>query len=133
MDSYELVLSQKGTLGAARQKIILFRRYILLPELSPFGIDVSNNWKDNDGDFVINYDPAGNKSAFIEDLYQINGDNEPPATKIPVKFDAVTTHIENANAGANTTQLFVSFASGYGAGVGDTLTPKVSHIAIDSE
>ena len=92
----------------------------------PVGIDVFQNWTDNDGDFVINYSPSAQKSAFVEDLYQINGDNQPPATKIPVKFDAVTTHIENANAGANQTQLFISFASGFGAGMGDTLTPKVS-------
>jgi 1-phosphatidylinositol phosphodiesterase len=89
---------------------------------------VSDNWEDNEVDFVINYSPAEQKSAFIEDLYQINGDNQPPATKILIKFYAVTTHIENANDGTNKTQLFVSFASGYGAGIGDTLTPKVSLI-----
>jgi len=86
---------------------------------------VSLNWQDNDGDFSIEYAPAAQKSAFIEDLYQINGDNESPATKIPVKFDAVTSHIDSASADANKTQLFVSFASGYGSGVGDTMTPKV--------
>jgi 1-phosphatidylinositol phosphodiesterase len=90
------------------------------------GIDVSHDWKDNDGDFVIDYAPTAQKSAFIEDLYQINGDNQLPSAKIPVKFDAVTTHIENANGSSNKTQLFVSFASGFGAGTGDTMTPKVS-------
>ena len=90
---------------------------------------MSHDWKDNDGDFVINY--AEQKSAFVEDLYQINGDNQPPATKISVKFAAVTNHIENANASANKTQLFVSFASGFGAGAGDTLTPKVSPSSVE--
>jgi len=86
---------------------------------------VSLTWQDNNGDFVIDYEPAAQQSAFIEDLYQINGDNQSPATKIPVKFNALTTHIENAGADINKTQLFVSFASGYGSGTGDTLTPKV--------
>jgi 1-phosphatidylinositol phosphodiesterase len=90
---------------------------------------VSQNWADNDADFVINYDPSAQQSAYIEDLYQINGDNVPPAAKIPVKFDALTSHITSATAGANSSQLFVSFASGFGAGVNDTLTPKVRHLS----
>lgn len=90
------------------------------------GIDVSHDWRDNDEDFVIDYAPTAQKSAFVEDLYLINGDNQPPSAKIPVKFDAVTNHIENANGNSNKTQLFVSFASGSGTGTGDTLTPRVS-------
>lgn len=115
-------------LGDARHKAILFRRYGFIPGLAPVGIDVSHDWQDNVGDFVIDYAPAAPKSAFIEDLYQINGDNQPPSAKIPIKFDAVTNHIENANGSSNATHLFVSFASGFGAGIGDTLTPKVSRI-----
>jgi hypothetical protein len=128
MDS--LVITQRGTIGAARKKILLFRRYTLLPDFGYFGIDLSSGWEDNNKDFAIQFDGSGNKTAFIEDLYQINGDNQPPVTKIPVKFDAITTHLENANAPANETlinrKLFISFASGFGAGAGDTLTQKVS-------
>jgi len=112
-----------GTLGPKRHKVVLYRRYTFLPGLSPVGIDLSVNWTDNNADFVINYDQQ--QFAYIEDLYQINGDNETPATKIPIKFDAVTSHLDNANAGANLTQLFITFVSGYGAGVGDTMTPRV--------
>jgi 1-phosphatidylinositol phosphodiesterase len=121
---------QSGNLGAKRHKVVLYRRYSFLPDLSPVGIDLSLNWKDNDGDFVINYDSQ--QSAYIEDLYQINGDNQPPATKIPIKFDAVTRHLDNANGGANLTQLFITFVSGYGAGVGDTMTPKVSLLILQN-
>ena len=117
------VIIQFGTLGAARRKVILFRRYGFLADLAPVGVDVSRDWKDNDGDFVIENDST---RVWIEDLYEIGGDSVPPSTKISTKFDAITRHIENANASPNKTQPFVSFASGFGSGVGDNLTPKVS-------
>jgi 1-phosphatidylinositol phosphodiesterase len=87
---------------------------------------VSLNWVDNDPDFVIDYAPAAQKAAFIEDLYQLNGDNVPLATKVQAKFDAFTSHVKNANSSTNATQLFVSFASGFGAGINALMTPKVS-------
>jgi len=117
---------QDGSTGgspATRGKIILYRRYSFLPDLSPVGIDVSQNWKDNDADFVINYSPQG--SAYIEDLYQITGDNQSASDKIKIKFDDVTRHLDNANGAGNVTQLFITFASGSGAGAGNLVTPKV--------
>ena len=119
------VILQFGTLGDARRKIILFRRYGFLSDLAPVGVDVSHDWKDNDGDFAIENDSPSTR-VWIEDLYEISGDSVPPSTKISTKFDAITRHMENANASANKTQPFVSFASGFGSGVGDNLTPKVS-------
>jgi hypothetical protein len=118
------MVMQFGTLGSARHKVILFRRYGLLADLSPIGIDVSHDWRDNDGDFVINDSPS--TQLWIEDFYEITGDGVPPSTKVSIKFDAITRHLENANTGANKTLSFVTFASGYGSGVGDNLTPRVS-------
>ncbi|KIJ54995.1 hypothetical protein M422DRAFT_775161 [Sphaerobolus stellatus SS14] len=112
------------SLKAARGKIILFRRFGLDTQFTPVGINVASGWTDNNGDFSIAYN--GNQTAYIEDLYQLNGDapEVSPFTKVETKFTAITTHIENSRAASNTTQVFISFASGYGDGVGDVLSPR---------
>lgn len=68
-------------------------------------------------------------SAYIEDLYQLNGDaaDISPQTKVQEKFDAITTHLNNANGISNTTQVFITFASGFGNGVDDILSPRVNY------
>jgi len=109
------------TLGEARHKVILFRRYDLIPTLSPIGIPVAQGWTDNNGDFVIS---AGDPSVFVEDLYQIDSGSQPISADVQIKFDAFTTHVDNANASSNKTQLFVSFASGSGTGGGSILYPQ---------
>lgn len=118
-------------LQAARKKIILFRRFgfdtTSNPDLTPVGINVASGWTDNNADFSITYTPGS--LAYIEDLYQLNGDvNQfPPAAKVQEKFYALTSHIANSRGSSNISQVFISFASGFGAGVGDILTPRVSH------
>ncbi|KAF8581565.1 PLC-like phosphodiesterase [Ramaria rubella] len=113
-------------LGLARHKIILFSRFGYDtaddPSLTPVGLNVAVGWDDNTADFSITYNTG--ELAYIEDLYQLNGDNVPAANKVETKFDAVTSHIINAQGSGNVTQVFISFVSGYGAGIGDTLTPR---------
>ncbi|KAF8527333.1 PLC-like phosphodiesterase [Gautieria morchelliformis] len=115
-------------LGGARKKIILFRRFGFdtanNPDLTPVGLDVASGWTDNNADFSITYNPGD--LAYIEDLYQLNGDaiDVPPATKVQQKFSALTAHINNSRGSSNVSQVFISFASGFGAGVGDILTPR---------
>ncbi|KAG9011745.1 hypothetical protein FRB94_007735 [Tulasnella sp. JGI-2019a] len=110
------------TLGAARHKIVLFRRYNLIPSLSPIGIPVAQGWTDNAADFVIR--DNADLSVFVEDLYEIDNSTQPMSTIIKTKFDAFTTHLDDANLSANKTQLFVSFASGSGMGGGTEVFPK---------
>jgi 1-phosphatidylinositol phosphodiesterase len=117
-------------LGDARKKIILFRRFGFdtanNPDLTPVGLDVAISWADNNADFSITYNSGD--LAYIEDLYQLNGDaiDVPPATKVQRKFSALTSHINNSRSSSNVSQIFISFASGFGAGVGDILTPRGS-------
>jgi len=58
----------------------------------------------------------------------MNGDavDVSPQTKVQTKFNAITTHIENSGGITNLTQVFITFASGFGDGVGDVLSPRVS-------
>lgn len=109
---------------------MLFRRFAFdttnNPDLSPVGLNVASGWLDNNADFSIVYNLG--QVAYIEDLYQLNGDviDISPATKVQEKFNALTTHITNSRGSGNVSQVFISFASGYGSGVGDILTPRVS-------
>jgi len=115
-------------LQAARKKIILFRRFSFdttgNPDLTPVGLNVASGWLDNNADFSIAYTPG--HISYIEDLYQLNGDPSqvPPATKVEEKFNALTSHITTSRGSSNLSQVFISFASGFGAGVGDILSPR---------
>lgn len=119
-------------LGSVRGKIVLFRRFSFDttddPALVPVGVNVATGWTDNNADFSILYDPTNFLSAYIEDLYQLNGDiaNISPTQKVEEKFNAITTHIINSRMSGNESQVFISFGSGYGNGTGDILTPQVS-------
>jgi len=120
--------SLPSSLGAVRHKIVLFARFGFdttdNPDLTPVGLNVATGWADNTADFSITYSPG--ELAYIEDLYQLNGDADQisTTTKVEEKFDALTTHIINGQTAANVSQVFISFASGFGFGVGDVLTPK---------
>lgn len=120
-----------ANLKAARKKIVLFRRFGFdtanHPDLIPVGLNVATGWADNNADFSITYDPASGEVAYIEDLYQLNGGvvDLSPATKVQQKFDALTSHITNSRGSANLSQVFISFASGFGGAVDDILIPRV--------
>ncbi|KAF8510514.1 PLC-like phosphodiesterase [Hysterangium stoloniferum] len=123
-------------LNAARGKIILFSRFGFdttdNPDLTPVGLNVASGWDDNTADFSIAYAPGA--VAYIEDLYQLNGDavDISPEMKVQEKFEAITSHITNSQASANTTQVFISFASGFGFGIGDVITPKILAVGNDN-
>ncbi|GJJ15833.1 hypothetical protein Clacol_010111 [Clathrus columnatus] len=118
-------------LGSSRGKIVLFRRFSFDttddPSLIPVGVNVASGWTDNNADFSILYDPSQSLTSYIEDLYQLNGDavDISPSEKVEEKFNAITTHISHSRGVGNTSQIFISFASGYGNGTGDVLTPRI--------
>jgi 1-phosphatidylinositol phosphodiesterase len=102
-----------GTLGAARGKITLLRRFdlSLLPanESRALGLDVSSGWADNDAGFSITYDVPRNKSVYIEDYYEIGGPAG-TASKVQWKYNATAAHLAKA-AHEHEDSLFVTFAS----------------------
>lgn len=108
-----------GTLGPARGKVVLLRRFDLdqLPpdhQSSLPGIHLSPSlWPDNGPDFELVYNPAKNLAAYIEDYYEPNdlpiGLNA--SVNIAKKLDAVTAHLRKATT-ENQDSLFITFASG---------------------
>lgn len=106
-----------GTLGEARGKITLLRRFDLpnLPasyENSLPGLHFSpNNWTDNDPDITLIYNTTTNATAYIEDYYNIETAVGSNATEnIQWKYNATTAHLTKA-ATQYPDSLFWSFAS----------------------
>ncbi|OCK73513.1 hypothetical protein K432DRAFT_387357 [Lepidopterella palustris CBS 459.81] len=107
------------TLGAARGKIILLRRFVLdqlnstyeaaLPGLS----FPPSAWLDDNRDFSITYNPSHNLSAYIEDYYE--PDDVPAglgaATNIAAKLNATAAHLQKAASGVAPDGLFITFSS----------------------
>jgi 1-phosphatidylinositol phosphodiesterase len=118
--------SQLPTLGAARGKLVLVRRFVLDTTVSPFGYDFSNDWADNNASFTIQYLPS--ETAYIEDLYSITNATD-FNNKVEIKLNAVVPNLELAQKDKNS-QLFISFVSGAGDILTDGITPVVS---LDSE
>jgi 1-phosphatidylinositol phosphodiesterase len=114
-----------GTLGEARGKITLLRRFDLdqLPdsysEAIPGVYFPASQWTDNDPDIALVYNTRKNLTAYIEDHHEIDlPSGAGAAVAIEAKYNATTAHLLKA-----TTQypdsLFWSFASSEG----DTNTP----------
>jgi 1-phosphatidylinositol phosphodiesterase len=109
-----------GTLGEARGKVILVRRFSLdkLPpkaEAALPGIQLpSSRWPDNARSFQLVYNTKKGLSADIEDYYE---PDVPPGSNtslaISIKVDAVTEHLDGAiEAGKwKGDELFITFAS----------------------
>ncbi|KAJ6172501.1 hypothetical protein N7470_001568 [Penicillium chermesinum] len=91
---------QLGTLGEARGKLTLFRRFDLdqLPasytEALP-GLHFSpSSWTDNSPDITLTYDTAKNLTAHIEDYYQPLTPSDASATEaITWKYNATTKNL----------------------------------------
>jgi 1-phosphatidylinositol phosphodiesterase len=98
------------TLGAARHKAVLLRRFAFdqLTDAAPIGIDASAGWSDNNPAFTISY--SENNMAYIEDFYNVGGSDT--AEAVDSKFAALSAHLDLATAG-DTSQLYIGFASGY--------------------
>ncbi|MGS2765246.1 phosphatidylinositol-specific phospholipase C [Sinomicrobium sp. M5D2P9] len=87
------------TLGEARGKIVLFRRFGASENI---GMNASHNWADK-ATFTIN---NGNYSLRVQDEYVVSNNT--------TKFDKVVQVMEEAFEGeATDNTLYVSFASGY--------------------
>ena len=123
-------LYKLGTLGHARGKAILLRRFSWadLPPPVPSsvpGINLSDGFADNDPDFVIPYNPVKNLSAHVEDYYAIFG-TDTTAQKVDTKVQAVANHIQKAVLDVgNSSNFWMTFASGGGfVGSLQTVVPK---------
>lgn len=106
-----------GTLGDARGKITLFRRFDLdaLPdsytEALP-GIHFSpRKWTVNAPNIELVYNPTENSIAYIEDFYETSaGQGTSAALNIQWKYNATTAHLTKAATQAPDS-LFWTFAS----------------------
>jgi 1-phosphatidylinositol phosphodiesterase len=107
-----------GTLGEARGKITLLRRFDLnlLPasyaQALP-GLHFSPaNWTDNDPDITLVYNSAENLTAYIEDFYEMDSPfGSSAALNIQWKYNATTAHLLKATEPQYRDSLFWSFAS----------------------
>ncbi len=109
-----------GTLGAARGKLVLFRRFDLdkmgpAAEAALPGLHLpSALWPDNSPNIELVYNAAQNLSAFVEDYYETS--DLPPtagaAANIAAKLAAVTAHLAKAAGSDHPDSLFLTFASG---------------------
>ncbi|KAH7097630.1 PLC-like phosphodiesterase [Auriculariales sp. MPI-PUGE-AT-0066] len=100
-----------GNLGAARGKMVLFRRFAYAGT-ETFGLDMTQ-WLDN-ASFAIKY--ADGATAYVEDNYELNLGNVPADTMVTTKLGYVTANLDSASVtgGDNATQLFITFGSGGG-------------------
>ncbi|KAI1187008.1 PLC-like phosphodiesterase [Nemania serpens] len=122
-----------GTLGEARGKILLFRRFDLdaLPpqfEAAMPGLHMApGKWADNDPEgfaLVFNDTAAdGSGTAFIEDYYHPD-EYGSPEENIEAKFGAVETQLRRAAAG-DRDSLFITFTSGTHVEVDPPVYPVV--------
>lgn len=109
------------TLGAARGKVVLFRRFDLdqlseAHEAALPGLHLSPSlWTDDSKDIALTYNSALNLTAYVEDYYEPDdlSDNSTVAANIAAKVKATVAHLHKAaSTKANYAQnLFISFAS----------------------
>ncbi|KUJ08950.1 PLC-like phosphodiesterase [Mollisia scopiformis] len=120
-----------GTLGEARGKITLLRRFDLSALPSSYSDSIqgiyfsADQWIDNDPDITLIYNAAQNLTAYIEDFYEPGQPyGQGAAYNIERKYNATTTHIIKA-----TTQypdsLFWTFASSENDSDNPIETPEI--------
>nr|OQO08706.1 hypothetical protein B0A51_17345 [Rachicladosporium sp. CCFEE 5018] len=121
-----------GTLGDARGKIVLLRRFDLdkLPasytaELPGLHFSPSA-WTDNVPDITLVYDTATNGTAYIEDYYSPNtAVNSTAELNIRYKLNATVAHLEYAAGDAHPDDLFWTFASSTNIAHLPPITPTI--------
>jgi 1-phosphatidylinositol phosphodiesterase len=120
-----------GTLGEARGKITLLRRFdmLALPASDSSalpGLHLSPaNWTDNSPDIALMYNTAKNLTAYIEDYYGIMSPaNSSAALNIQWKYNATTAHLLKA-ASEYPDSLFWSFASSEDTSDIPVKTPRI--------
>lgn len=119
--SYWITDATLGTLGAARGKLILFRRFDW-SGTDAFGLNMED-WADNRS-FSLPY--ADGATAYVEDYYQLDLGSVPADTVVATKLAAVVGNLDSAVAsGANSSELFVTFSSGGGQIESQYVNPRV--------
>lgn len=108
-----------GSLGPARGKAVLVRRFVLdlLPpeyEDELPGIRLSpDSWTDNSPDIRLVYDGTTKATAYIEDYYE---PSVPPSANVSAnvaaKLGAVVAHLDMAASDQFADSLFITFTSG---------------------
>ncbi|CAJ2506852.1 Uu.00g080380.m01.CDS01 [Anthostomella pinea] len=126
------VLQEKGTvgtLGGARGKILLVRRFDLadLPlefEAAMPGLHMPPTvWTDNSSDFELVYNKTTNATAYIEDYYSPDA-YLTTADNIAAKLNATRAHLEKATQ-AHFGSLFITFTSGTHVALDPPVFPEV--------
>ncbi|PVH80863.1 PLC-like phosphodiesterase [Cadophora sp. DSE1049] len=109
--------NELGTLGEARGKITLLRRFGLdaLPaedEEAMYGVYFpAEQWKDNSPDIELVYNEARNLTAYIEDFYETGAPfGSGAGVNIQWKYNATMAHLVKA-ASSESDSLFWTFAS----------------------
>ncbi|EPE04051.1 plc-like phosphodiesterase [Ophiostoma piceae UAMH 11346] len=112
-----------GTLGDARGKITLLRRFDLDQLPSSYedalpGLHFSpNRWTDNGADIALQYNSANNLTAYVEDYYNPTTDIGSSAEEnIRWKYNATTAHISKAIEPQYRNDLFWTWASSENVG-----------------
>lgn len=107
-----------GTLGEARGKIVLLRRFDLdkLPAEHTGSLPGLHfppaAWTVNGLSTIIVYNAADNLTAYIEDYYEIDAPKgSDAATAIRYKYNATTTHLSKASSPQHRDDLFWTFVS----------------------
>lgn len=129
------------TLGAARGKVVLFRRFDLdeLPdeyEAALPGLHLSPSlWTDNSKATSLRYNTVLNLTAYIEDYYEPDdlGDNSTAADNIAAKVNATVSHLETATSDNldYDRSLFITFASAeHVTAVPVAVTPQIMALGI---
>ncbi|ROW04626.1 hypothetical protein VPNG_07395 [Cytospora leucostoma] len=130
------------TLGEARGKVVLFKRFDLdaLPakygEALP-GLHLSPAlWTDDGPDIALTYNKALNLTAYIEDYYEPTlSTNSSASANIAAKVDATEAHLRLATSGySNYAQsLFITFASAeHVSSVPVATTPQIMAVGADN-
>ncbi|EME81500.1 uncharacterized protein MYCFIDRAFT_189591 [Pseudocercospora fijiensis CIRAD86] len=119
-----------GTLGQARGKITLLRRFdldLLAPvyEDSIPGVHFSpNNWTDNGPDMILIYNDTTGAAAYIEDYYQpLTPQNSTAESNIRWKVNATEAHLRKAASGDHPDSLYWTFASSSNTENNPPITP----------
>lgn len=117
---------QRTTLGEARGKLILLRRFPFMRQLA---FDVSSNWGYNSEYFGIRLNEDGTNMAWIEDFYLLKGYPRNEKEQIKIKWEHTKTHLQRAQAELETddNNLWITFSSAVGDRVGsktEDVTPR---------
>jgi 1-phosphatidylinositol phosphodiesterase len=129
-----------STLGSARSKITLLRRFDLnlLPESQTAdlpGLHFSpNDWTDSGTNITLTYSSAPDSVAHIQDYYSPKTPTGAPAEEnILYKYNATTAFFEYAASNAAPDELFWSFASSTKTGDKPPSTPRIQALGNGTE